>query len=200
VDALTAAVAGLLFGLSLIAAIGAQNAFVLRQGLRREFVGSVVAVCSTSDAVLIAAGVGGLGVLVDRAPDLLAATRIAGAALLLGYAASAVRRTFAGGALRVEAESASPYRRVLASAVLLTWLNPHVYLDTVLLLGAVAATHGSDRWWFGLGATTGSIVWFSGLGYGARLLRPLFARPAAWRALDGLVAVTMTVIAVGLLV
>ncbi|RNM17600.1 amino acid transporter [Nocardioides pocheonensis] len=198
---MTAAVAGLLFGLSLIAAIGAQNAFVLRQGLRRELVGPVVAVCSTSDAILIAAGVAGLGVLVDHAPDLLATTKILGAAFLLGYAAPALRRVASPRSLHAEREDARPaYGRVLVSAVLLTWLNPHVYLDTVLLLGSVAASHGSDRWWFALGATTGSVLWFSGLGYGARLLGPLFVRPGAWRALDALVAATMTAVAVGLLV
>jgi L-lysine exporter family protein LysE/ArgO len=201
VDALTAAVTGLLFGLSLIIAIGAQNAFVLRQGLRREFVGGVVAVCALSDAVLIAAGVGGLGALVDGAPDIITVTSVVGAVFLLGYAALALRRALAPGTLDAEADGArAPYGQVLLSAVLLTWLNPHVYLDTVLLLGSVAASHGSERWWFGLGATTGSILWFSGLGYGARLLRPLFARPTAWRALDGLVAATMTAVAVGLLV
>ena len=200
-DTLAAASAGLLFGLSLIVAIGAQNAFVLRQGLRREYVGSVVAVCATSDAVLIAAGVGGLGALVDRAPDVLSAIRLVGAVFLLGYAAAAVRRALVPESLAADDRpGGTPYSRVLVTSVLLTWLNPHVYLDTVLLLGSVAATHGTERWWFGLGAATGSVLWFGSLGYGARLLRPVFARPTSWRLLDGLVALTMTGIAVGLLV
>lgn len=200
-DTLAAASAGLLFGLSLIVAIGAQNAFVLRQGLRREYVGSVVPVCATSDAVLIAAGVGGLGALVDRAPDVLSAIRLVGAVFLLGYAAAAVRRALVPESLAADDRpGGTPYSRVLVTSVLLTWLNPHVYLDTVLLLGSVAATHGTERWWFGLGAATGSALWFGSLGYGARLLRPVFARPTSWRLLDGLVALTMTGIAVGLLV
>ena len=197
--ALLAAVAGLAFGLSLIVAIGAQNAFVLRQGLRGEFVGSVVAVCASSDAVLITAGVAGLGAVVDHAPGLLTGIRLVGAAFLLCYAALAVRRAFSAGALEVDTVSGSPYRRVLATSLLLTWLNPHVYLDTVLLLGSVAATRGAERWWFALGAVSGSVLWFAGLGYGARLLRPLFSRPGSWRLLDGAVAATMAVVAVGLI-
>lgn len=196
---LAAAGAGLFFGLSLIVAIGAQNAFVLRQGLSRQYVGSVVLVCASSDAVLIAAGVGGLGVVVDRVPDLLTGMKVVGAAFLLCYAALAVRRAAAPRALEVMDTARAPYSRVMATSVLLTWLNPHVYLDTVLLLGSVAAAHGADRWWFGAGAVTGSVLWFSGLGYGARLLRPLFSRPRSWRILDAAVAATMTVIAVGLL-
>ncbi|VTR78457.1 LysE/ArgO family amino acid transporter [Cellulomonas hominis] len=196
-----AAAQGLVFGLSLIVAIGAQNAFVLRVGLRRTHVLPVVAVCAVSDGLLIAAGVGGLGALVDRAPGVLAVARVAGAVFLLGYAVVAARRAIRPtGALTAE-DGDTPTRLwpVLATCLALTWLNPHVYLDTVVLLGSVAGTHGDQRWWFGGGAVLGSVLWFAGLGFGARLLRPLFARPGAWRVLDGVIALVMAAIAVGLL-
>lgn len=199
--ALASALTGLAFGLSLIVAIGAQNAFVLRVGLRRTHVLPVVAVCALSDALLITAGVAGLGTLVDRAPAVLTVARVGGAAFLLGYAAVAARRALRpGGALTAEDHDA-PTRvwPVVATCLALTWLNPHVYLDTVVLLGSVAGTHGDGRWWFGAGAVAGSLVWFTALGYGARLLRPLFARPGAWRVLDGVIAVVMVLIAVSLL-
>lgn len=198
---LAAALTGLAFGLSLIVAIGAQNAFVLRVGLRRAHVLPVVAVCAVSDTLLIAAGVGGLGALVDRAPAVLAVARVGGAVFLLGYAAVAARRAWRpSGALTADAD-ATPTRLwpVLATCLALTWLNPHVYLDTVVLLGSVAGTHGEQRWWFGAGAVLGSLLWFTGLGFGARLLRPLFARPGAWRVLDAGIALVMATIAVGLL-
>jgi L-lysine exporter family protein LysE/ArgO len=195
--ALLAALAGLGLGLSLIVAIGAQNAFVLRQGLRLEWVGPVVAVCTLSDAVLILAGVGGVGALVAAVPSLLTVIRFAGAAFLLCYGLLAARRALRPGTLR--ADGTTGERAGLAATLLtclaLTWLNPHVYLDTVVLLGSVAATHGGERWWFGAGAAVGSLLWFTGLGFGARLLRPVFARPAAWRVLDALIAVVMVALA-----
>jgi L-lysine exporter family protein LysE/ArgO len=197
-----AALAGLGLGLSLIVAIGAQNAFVLRQGLRLEHVGTVVAVCAASDAVLICAGVLGAGALLLAHPDLLTAVCFGGAAFLLTYGAMAARR-----ALRpadVLAADSSGVGTGLAVTVLtclaLTWLNPHVYLDTVVLLGSLSATHGGDRWWFAAGAATGSVLWFAALGFGARLLRPVFARPTAWRVLDVLIAVVMTTLGVSLAV
>jgi L-lysine exporter family protein LysE/ArgO len=200
-DTLLAALTGLAFGLSLIVAIGAQNAFVLRVGLRRAHVLPVVAVCALSDALLITAGVAGLGTLVDRAPAVLAVARVGGAVFLLGYAAVAARRALRPGAALTAEDGDAPTRvwPVVATCLALTWLNPHVYLDTVVLLGSVAGTHGAERWWFGGGAVLGSLVWFTALGYGARLLRPLFARPGAWRVLDGVIAVVMVLIAVGLL-
>ena len=192
--------AGLGFGLSLIVAIGAQNAFVLRQGLDGRHVTGVVAVCAVSDVVLIALGVAGLGSLVTRLPALLDMVRVAGALFLGGYAALAARRALGPSSLVVQSSARLPSRRqVLASSVALTWLNPHVYLDTVLLLGTVAGTHGDARWWFGVGAAIGSVLWFSALGYGAGRLRPLFARPVAWRVLDALIATTMAAIAISLL-
>ena len=195
-------VQGLATGLGLIVAIGAQNAHVLRYGIRGEQVVAVVTVCILSDLVLIMAGVFGLGEVVTRSATLLAVVRYAGAAVLAGYGVLAVRRAVAGEHLTLSAESG---RRGLGAAVAttlaLTWLNPHVYLDTVLLLGSVAASKGTElRWAFGIGACVGSVLWFTALGFGARLLRGVFARPAAWRVLDSLIAVVMVVMAVLLVV
>ena len=198
--ALLVALSGLGFGLSLIVAIGAQNAFVLRQGLRLEHVLVVVVVCSLSDVVLITAGVGGAGAVLGKAPELLGAVRVAGAIFLFGYGLLAARRAWRGSTLGTD--SAGPARGRWATIVLclaLTWLNPHVYLDTVVLLGSIASTHAGERWWFAAGAAAGSIGWFTALGYGARLLRPVFARPAAWRILDCIIAAVMTALAMSLL-
>jgi L-lysine exporter family protein LysE/ArgO len=198
--ALLATLAGIGFGLSLIVAIGAQNAFVLRQGLRVEHVLPVVLVCAISDVILIALGVAGIGSLLELAPWLLDAMRIGGAAFLLAYAVVAARRVLRAGELDAETTGApAALWPTVTTAIALTWLNPHVYLDTILLLGSVAGTHGDDRWWFGAGAATGSIIWFSSLGFGARLLRPLFAKPAAWRILDAVIATVMAAIALSLL-
>ncbi|MGY1914315.1 LysE/ArgO family amino acid transporter [Blastococcus sp. SYSU DS0973] len=197
---LLAAVTGLGMGLSLIVAIGAQNAFVLRQGLRMEHVTVVVAVCAVSDAVLILLGVAGNSWLSARLPDAITAIRLGGAAFLLGYAALAARRALRPSSLAVDAGGTrNGLLATVLTCVALTWLNPHVYLDTVLLLGSVADSHGGGRWWFATGAVVGSLLWFSGLGYGARLLRPLFARPAAWRVLDAAIAVVMAGLGLGLL-
>ena len=190
---------GFVLGLALIVAIGAQNAFVLRQGLRGEHVVGVVAVCALSDLVLITAGVAGTGALLDQVPGAVAVVRWAGAAFLAAYGLLAARRALRPvGALRTEAADRTPLPTVLLTAAALTWLNPHVYLDTVVLLGSVAAAQGELRWAFGAGAAVASIVWFTALGAGARLLRPVFARPAAWRVLDALIAVVMVSLAVGL--
>ncbi|GAA4989872.1 LysE/ArgO family amino acid transporter [Kineococcus glutinatus] len=200
-DAPLAALAGLGLGLSLIAAIGAQNAFVLRQGLRGEHLPAVVALCAASDAVLIAAGVGGGGVLLGRWPWLLPVVRGAGGVFLLGYALLALRRALRPGSLVPQDPGGrTPRGRALTTCLLLTWLNPHVYLDTVVLLGSVAQAHGGLRWWFAAGAAAASAAWFSGLGFGAVLLRPVFARPAAWRVLDLLVAAVMTTLGASLLI
>jgi len=198
--ALVATLAGAGFGLSLIVAIGAQNAFVLRQGLRGEHVLAVVLICAVSDIILIALGVAGIGSLLELAPWLLDAMRIGGAAFLLAYAVVAGRRAIRPGVIDPETSGApTALWPTVTTAVALTWLNPHVYLDTVLLLGSVAGTHGDDRWWFGVGAAAGSIIWFASLGFGARLLRPLFSKPAAWRILDALIAIIMAAIAASLL-
>jgi len=199
--ALLAAAAGLGLGLSLIVAIGAQNAFVLRQGLRLEHVGAVVAVCFLSDAALIAAGVGGAGAVVTRAPAVLRVVCFAGAAFLLVYGLLAARRALHPAALLPDAGgSRTGLAATLGTCLALTWLNPHVYLDTVVLLGSLASTYDDQRWWFAAGAVLGSAVWFTGLGFGARLLRPVFARPAAWRVLDAGIAVVMVSLAVSLAV
>jgi len=199
VSSFAPALTGLGFGLTLIVAIGAQNAFVLRQGLLREHVGGVVAICVASDALLIAAGVAGLGTLVMGAPDVLELVRVGGALFLLAYAALALRRASRPRVLAAVEDGAPNRTAVLMTCLALTWLNPHVYLETVLLLGSIAGTHQDGRWWFGLGAIVASTLWFTALGYGARLLRPVFARPTAWRVLDVLIAITMTVIAISLL-
>jgi L-lysine exporter family protein LysE/ArgO len=194
-----AALAGFLTGLSLILAIGAQNAFVLRQGLRREHVAAVVAVCALSDAVLIAAGVTGFGLLAARLPGLGEGMRWAGVAFLLAYGALRFRAALQGGeALRPAEGAGAPLGRVLATCLLLTWANPHVYLDTVVLLGSIAAQYDPHRAAFGLGAMLASGVFFSALGFGARLMAPVFARPAAWVVLEVVVGLTMWVIAAGL--
>ncbi|QXT63067.1 LysE/ArgO family amino acid transporter [Tessaracoccus palaemonis] len=196
---LTTAVAGFTFGLGLIVAIGAQNAFVLRQGLRREHVGAVVAVCAVSDLALIAAGAAGLGAIVAAHPRVLAAVTILGAGVLLWYGISAARRAVRGsGELVADTGAGGDLRATLLTAVALTWLNPHVYLDTVVLLGSVSASY-STPWAFAVGAGAASIAWFSGLGFGARGLAPLFARPAAWRVFDAVIATTMVSIAASLL-
>lgn len=199
--ALLAALSGLGLGLSLIVAIGAQNAFVLRQGVRREHIVPVIAICALSDALLIALGVGGAGALFDAVPWLVTVARFAGAAFLLVYGALAARRALRPKALDADA---APARGSLTAAVgtvlALTWLNPHVYLDTVVLLGSIASTHGDQRWWFGAGAALGSVLWFTALGLGARALAPVFARPRAWRILDGVIAVVMLALAVSLVV
>ncbi len=196
--------AGLGLGLSLIVAIGAQNLFVLRQGLRREHVLAVVAVCAASDAALIALGVSGVGAAVAAAPGLLVVVRWAGAAFLIGYGLLAARRAWrpSAASLRVEGQPAraAGLAATIGTAVALTFLNPHVYLDTVFLLGSVANTQGDERWIFAAGAATGSILWFTGLGFGARYLARWLATPRAWRVLDAVIAVIMVALGIGLAV
>jgi L-lysine exporter family protein LysE/ArgO len=196
------ALSGLGFGLSLIVAIGAQNAYVLRQGIRREHVLAVVLVCALSDAILIVVGVAGFGSLLTAVPWLLVVVRIIGAVFLLGYAFIAGRRALHPGVLQADATAGSPARLapVIATVLALTWLNPHVYLDTVVLLGSVAATHGDQRWQFAVGAVLASILWFTTLGFGARFLRPVFAKPLSWRILDVAIAIIMTAIAASLVI
>jgi len=198
---LTTAAAGFGASLSLIVAIGAQNAFVLRHGARGRSVGAVVGVCALSDAVLIALGVAGLGAVVTAWPAALTVVGLAGGCFLICYGLLAARRAVrpAGEALPASGITAGSARAAVFTCLALTWLNPHVYLDTVLLLGALATDHGRLRWVFGLGAMAASLVWFTGLGYGARLLGPVLSRPAAWRVLDAFVAVTMLSLGAGLL-
>jgi L-lysine exporter family protein LysE/ArgO len=192
--------AGFGLGISLIVAIGAQNAFVLRQGIRAKHVLAVVAICALSDLVLIFLGISGVGLVIGRFPVALVVVRWLGAAFLVGYGLLAARRAFLGGRLEVDQDgNGSSLRSVVLTTLALTWLNPHVYLDTVLLLGSVANTHGDvGRWLFGAGAGIASIVWFTALGFGARLLAGVFAKPLAWRILDGVIAATMIVLGVSL--
>ena len=193
---LDSAVAGLLAGLTLIVAIGAQNAFVLRQGLAREHVTVVVAICAVSDLVLIVAGVAGIGTIVENAAWAVDAIRWFGVAFLTWYGVRSLLKARRTGSLSAGVPEPLTRRTAVLTALALTWLNPHVYLDTVLLLGSIANTHGDGRWWFAAGAGTASILWFSCLGFGARLLSPLLARPRAWQVLDVLIGLTMLGIAV----
>jgi L-lysine exporter family protein LysE/ArgO len=192
-DAWTALASGFSTGSALIVAIGAQNAFVLRQGLRREHVRLVVAICVASDAVLIQIGTRGVGAAVALHPSIDLAMRCLGALWLAVYGLLAVRRASSPAMLQTATSgSASDWPRVAITTLALTWLNPHVYLDTVLLIGAIAAERAGDlRQMFGIGATVASVAWFAGLGYGARWLAPWFRRPAAWRLLDAAVALVM---------
>ena len=204
---LNASVTGLLTGLSLIVAIGAQNAFVLRQGLRRARVGAIVTVCILSDIALIIAGVAGIGAIVQHADWALQAVRWFGVAFLVWYGLSSAWRARRPSALAASPDGngngngnggsaqpslASTLRRTLA----LTWLNPHVYIDTMVLLGSIANSRGPvDRWWFAVGALIASTLWFLGLGFGARFAAPLLTTARAWQVLDLLIAATMLAIA-----
>ena len=192
---------GLALGLGLIVAIGAQNAFVLRQGLRREHVGSIVVFCALADAVLIAAGVFGMARLLGEQPALAAAMALAGVLFLAWYGWKALRRMAQSEQLRAEAGGGALSRRAaLIQAAAFTLLNPHVYLDTVLLVGSIGAQQPAAlQGWFVAGASAASVVWFSLLGLGARWLSPCFAQPRAWQVLDGIIGITMWILAALLL-
>lgn len=192
--------AGFATGLALIVAIGSQNAFVLRQGILRSHVPAIVAFCAVSDAALILAGIGGAGAVLRGNDTLMAIARYGGAAFLASYGLLAARRAWQGGHLQLKAESALSLGAALAACFGFTFLNPHVYLDTVVLLGAVANQRGdSGRWVFGAGACLASVVWFSALGFGARLLGPVFETVTAWRVLDSVIALVMLALAASLL-
>ena len=194
-----AALAGFLLGFSLIMAIGAQNAFVLRQGLRGEYVLPLVLTCAFSDAVLITAGVAGFGVLVEAYPSAVDLARWAGAAFLVVYGAMSFRAAMRGGeALEENGRKAGSLKAAIATCLALTWANPHVYLDTVVLLGGISSQYAM-QWAFGIGAVVSSFAFFFSLGFGARLLRPLFTSARAWQVLDVVVGLTMWAIAAKLL-
>lgn len=187
---------GFLISLGLILAIGAQNAFILRQGIRREHVFILCLICGASDALLIALGVSGLGVMIERAPMLLPAVTGFGIAFLLWYGWQALQRALHPQAAAIAETERMPLANAVRLCLALTFLNPHVYLDTVLLVGSLAAPYsGEARWLYGIGAASASFVWFFALGYGARVLTPLFQKPIAWRVLDSLIALTMFAIA-----
>jgi L-lysine exporter family protein LysE/ArgO len=191
---------GFALSFTLILAIGAQNAFVLRQGIKREHVLLCVIICGVSDTLLIILGVTSFGLLNAQMPWLGPIMRYGGAVFLLIYGAMSFHSALTSTeALNVEGRARSDWRKVAATLLALTFLNPHVYLDTVILLGSIAAQYGEQRTLFGAGAATGSIIFFVMLGFGARLLAPLFARPKAWRILDALVGATMWLIALGLI-
>ena len=196
---MTAFFPGFALGLTLILAIGAQNAFVLRQGLRLQHVFWVCLTCALSDAVLIAAGVAGFGALATAVPWFETLMRYGGAAFLIWYGFQNARSAWQGGhALAADGAAQTSLRRTILTSLALTWLNPHVYLDTVVLLGSIAAQYDS-RLAFGAGAVTASFVFFFSLGYGARLLGPFFSKPRSWQILDGVIALTMWAIALKLL-
>lgn len=195
-----ALIAGYLTAISLIAAIGAQNAFVLRQGLRRDHVLPVVLLCAGSDALLIALGIAGTGTLTRLAPWLATAMLYGGAAFLFAYGALRFRAALRGGeALMPAPGTAASLSRTLGTCLVLTWANPHVYLDTVVLLGAISAQYSPHQWAFGAAAALGSFSFFAALGFGARLLSPIFAQPRAWVLLEVIVGLTMWAIATSLL-
>lgn len=219
---LTPVIAGVGLGFSLIIAIGAQNLFVLRQGLRREHVFVVAAICAASDALLIALGVSGVGFVLQAVPWLVDVVRWAGAAFLVTYGLLAARRAWrpseralaleepssgmAAGSAPGSGAASGPLTTVARARLLpvvlaclaLTWLNPHVYLDTVFLLGTVANTHGDQRWLFAAGAMAASVIWFFGLAFGARFLGRWLSTPRAWRILDAFIAVVMIGLGVSL--
>ena len=220
---LTSLFAGLGLGFSLIIAIGAQNLFVLRQGLRREHVFAVAAICAASDALLIALGVSGIGLILQAVPWLVDVVRWAGAIFLVTYGLLAARRAWrptgealtadkspdasgvaeqrapgAGQAGAVRAATRTRLVPVVLTCLALTWLNPHVYLDTVFLLGSIANAHGDSRWLFATGAMVSSVIWFFGLAFGARLLGRWLSTPRAWRILDAVIAVVMIGLGVSL--
>ena len=186
---------GLLTGLSLIIAIGAQNAFVIRQGLTRKFVFMVVLVCVLSDWALMAAGVAGLGALILQVSWLLEVLRWFGVAYLLWFAYGSLKAAFKNDSLKVGTEHSGSRKQVLLSALAITWLNPHVYLDTVILVGSIANTFRENAWFFGLGAMAGSLVWFFALGYSAKAMSGIMSKPVFWKVLDTVIAVVMVSIA-----
>lgn len=195
-----AAFAGFRLGLGLILAIGAQNAMVLRQGLRREHVFVTCLFCALSDALLIVAGVSGFAIATRAVPWLAPAMKWAGIAFLFWYGLRAFRAAWRGGESLRAADTAPPsLARVILMLAAVTWLNPHVYLDTVVLLGSVSAQYPGRALAFGAGAVTASFTFFFALGYGARLLAPLFARPRAWQILDSLIGIVMWSLALGLI-
>ncbi len=190
---------GLFTGLALIVAIGAQNAFLLRQGIKGERVLPIVLTCLLSDIVAITAGVAGLGIVLERWPGVLPVAQVFGGLYLIAFGIHAALRAWRPTAMTAEQGSTMSLAAAVLTTLALTWLNPHFYLDAVLMLGTVANSFGGDRWWFLAGTVIASTLWFFSLGYGARLLRGLFARPRAWRALDSGIAVVMGTLGIGLI-
>lgn len=190
---------GMSVSFSLILAIGAQNAFVLKQGLKRQYVFVVCLICAFSDAILISAGVFGFGKVISQFPQVVEIAKYAGALFLLWYGAKSLYSAFTQSqSLIAKGEEVASLKQVIALCMAFTWLNPHVYLDTVVLLGTIASQF-ADKLAFALGAMSASFMFFFALGYGARLLQPLFAKPLAWKVLDIIIGLTMWAIAVSLM-
>jgi L-lysine exporter family protein LysE/ArgO len=197
----SAVLSGFLLGASLIMAIGAQNAFILRQGLIRSHAFILCLICGLSDALLITAGVAGLGTLIAQSPVLITVVTLGGAVFLAAYAVKAFVRAWRPSTMVAGSPKSMALKPAVITCLAFTFLNPHVYLDTVVLLGSLsAAFEGRERLAYGIGAAAASFAWFFALGYGARLLAPLFAKPAAWRVLDVLIGVVMGLLAFGLLI
>jgi L-lysine exporter family protein LysE/ArgO len=195
-----AILAGLLTGLSLIVAIGAQNAYVLRMGLSRHHVNLIVAICAVSDIVLITLGIAGIGGIIRSEPSALQILRWIGVVYLSLFALRSFWRALRPEVLLPSAAQKPTRKAVVSTTLAFTFLNPHVYLDTVLLLGSIGNQYGHARWLFALGASVSSVAWFSGLGYGARFASHLMSRPITWRALDVAIGVVMLLIALRLTV
>ncbi|MEY4450357.1 MAG: hypothetical protein RLZZ304_732 [Actinomycetota bacterium] len=188
--------AGFGTSLGLIVAIGAQNAFVLRQGLTKKHVGIVVAICAASDALLMAAGTAGLGAVLQGLPWLLEAFRWLGVAYLTWFAYRSVMASRKHATLEPAEAKSMPLGKVIATVLTFTFLNPHVYLDTVLLVGSIANSFGDNRWFYMIGAASASVIWFSSLGFGARGLSRFTSNPRFWQVLDlGIAAVMLTIAA-----
>lgn len=186
---------GFFAGLGLIVAIGAQNAFVIRQGLSRQYVFVIVAICAIADATLIALGIAGLGAIIQGLPWLLEGVRWFGVAYLTWFGIKSIRSAFKNEAMDTSGTQTTSLKKAVLAVLGFTFLNPHVYLDTVILLGSISNQFADDRWIFGFGAMTASIVWFSAIGFGARAASRFMSKPIFWRVLDSLIAVVMFSIA-----
>jgi L-lysine exporter family protein LysE/ArgO len=193
---MTALLPGFLTGLSLIIAIGAQNAFVIRQGLTKRHVLLVVLICAVSDAILIVLGVAGLGALISGLPWLLEIVRWFGVAYLTWFGVKSLRSAMKSQSLDVSGVQSGTAKTVVLSALGFTFLNPHVYLDTVILLGSIGNQFGADKWWFALGAVVSSFAWFSSIGFGAKAASRFMAKPVFWKVLDSVIAAVMFGIAI----
>jgi len=187
---------GFLTGLSLIIAIGAQNAFVIRQGLARSHVFLVVAICAIADTVLIFLGTGGLGTLIQSQPRALEFIRWFGVVYLIWFGIKSIRSIFTADAMSIEGATTASRSAVIASVLGFTLLNPHVYLDTVILLGSISNQFQDDRWYFALGASLGSILWFSTIGFGAQAASRFMTKPIFWKILDSMIAIVMFSVAI----
>jgi L-lysine exporter family protein LysE/ArgO len=191
---------GFLTGLSLIVAIGAQNAFVLRQGLLRKHVLVIVLICAISDATLIALGVLGLGALISALPWLLEVIRWVGVAFLVWYGSTSLRRFMKNESLKAAESGSGNLKQTVLTTLALTFLNPHVYLDTVIFIGGIANQFGDQKWFFAIGAVTASFIWFFSLGFGASKASVLVSKPAFWKILDVFIAAVMYSLAITLAV